>query len=69
MSGSPNPFRSEDIALAQRMLESCDQLDALYAKCANCGLEVKALQEQCSAYREFATAIIREFGEVVASGR
>lgn len=58
-----NPFNAQDLAIARQIVESADVLTDFYRRCTNCGLDVKALQEQVDGLRSFAESIIREFGD------
>lgn len=60
--GTVNPFTTQDLALAQQIVDSRDALTDFYRRCTNCGLDVKALQEQIDALADYAKSIQTEFG-------
>lgn len=59
-----NPFSPRDLQLAQAVLDTCQQILDLYAKCTDCGLDVSDLQQQVAAQRDFAQGILRNFAQV-----
>lgn len=58
-----NPFTAQDLAIARQIVDSARVLRDFYSRCANCGLDVTALQAQVDSLEQFAESVVREFGD------
>lgn len=57
-----NPLNANDIAGARAIIDTYGQLQEYVKSCTNCGMDMGPIIEQSKAYRDFAEAVLNEFG-------
>ena len=62
-STSPSPLTANDLAGAQAVIDTYEQLKSYVAKCTDCGMDMTNILAQGKAYADFASQVLQQFGE------